>query len=214
MLHPMQKGKSSTMESQQSRQESRAYYQAHKEQIALQCAKHYRENTDAIQAKQREWRVKNPDRVRADNQRKRRINGDLMRANRRQHYRDNRAVYVANSRKREKHIKRATPPWSDLKAIEALYIQADHVSQVTGVKHHVDHFYPLRGKTMCGLHVPANMRIAPDVVNLAKGNAIPDPLALPLCCAWPMAYPHHLAAEPESLNGEPPQRKLPSLFPV
>jgi hypothetical protein len=86
----------------------------------------------------------------------------------------------------------ATPPWVDFEAIRALNIQADIISEITGVAHHVDHFYPLRNKTMCGLNVAANLRIVPHVVNAKKRNLAPDPLAPPLCCAWPMAYPQHV----------------------
>lgn len=116
------------------------------------------------------------------------MKGDIVRANRRRHYQENKAVYKAASHARNKYVKQATPPWSDLAAIEALYAQAERVTARTGVPHHVDHFYPLRSKTMCGLHVPANMRIIPDVVNVRKGNFVPVIAAAPLCCAWPQIY--------------------------
>lgn len=93
---------------------------------------------------------------------------------------------------RRERVRMATPPWVDFEAIRLLYIQADLVSEITGIPHHVDHFYPLRSKMMCGLNISANLRIVPDVVNARKHNVIPDPLAPPLCCAWPMAYPQHI----------------------
>jgi hypothetical protein len=62
------------------------------------------------------------------------------------------------------------------------------VTAQTGVPYHVDHFYPLRSKTMCGLHVSWNLRIIPDAVNVRKGNAVPDVGGLPLYCAWPQVY--------------------------
>ncbi len=42
----------------------------------------------------------------------------------------------------------------------------------TGIKHHVDYFYPLQGKTMCGLHVETNLRVIPALDNLRKSNRI------------------------------------------
>lgn len=96
---------------------------------------------------------------------------------------------------RRERVRQATPPWVDFEAIRALYIQADIMSEVTGVPHHVDHYYPIKGKTMCGLHVAANMRIVPDTVNARKHDLEPVVPAQPLCCAWPVAYPHDLICE-------------------
>lgn len=63
-----------------------------------------------------------------------------------------------------------TPAWADRESIAAFYVAAKHISMVTGVKHHVDHYYPLQGKYVSGLHVPDNLRIIPAAENFKKLN--------------------------------------------
>jgi hypothetical protein len=65
------------------------------------------------------------------------------------------------------------PTWADLAAIKLVYQVAEQRSRLSGVKHVVDHFYPLNGKTVSGLHVPLNLRVIPETENLLKGNGLP-----------------------------------------
>lgn len=64
--------------------------------------------------------------------------------------------------------KKATPPWltkEHFDAIKSVYIEAERLTQETGVRHEVDHILPLSGKTVSGLHVPWNLRAIPAVEN-------------------------------------------------
>ena len=76
-----------------------------------------------------------------------------------------------------------TPPWADHKAIRAFYTACPP-------GHHVDHIVPLKGKTVCGLHVLANLQYLPASENIAKGNK----LTAAACAdnAWNGQHPHDL----------------------
>lgn len=76
----------------------------------------------------------------------------------------------AHHAKRRTSKLHATPQWSDLKRIEAIYAEAQRLTMETGVVHHVDHIVPLQGKNVCGLHVSWNLRAIPALENLTKSN--------------------------------------------
>jgi hypothetical protein len=63
-----------------------------------------------------------------------------------------------------------TPSWADLKAIRAIYAQAQALTRATGIPHHVDHEIPLQGKLVSGLHVHNNLQILTGSENSKKHN--------------------------------------------
>lgn len=65
---------------------------------------------------------------------------------------------------------KATPPWADFDAIKTIYAEAQERSDITGVKHNVDHDIPLQHPDVCGLHVADNLVILTEAQNNAKRN--------------------------------------------
>lgn len=72
---------------------------------------------------------------------------------------------------------RALPKWLTKEhhtQIEAIYLQAQIWTEVTGVPYHVDHIIPLQGTHVCGLHVPWNLRVLKGEENLRKSNKVEE----------------------------------------
>lgn len=68
---------------------------------------------------------------------------------------------------------RCVPPWVAIADLVPFYAEALRRTRETGIAHEVDHYYPLLGETVCGLHVPANVRVITAAANLEKGNRLP-----------------------------------------
>ena len=62
----------------------------------------------------------------------------------------------------------ATPKWltdKDKEEMKKIYMSCPK-------GYHVDHIIPLRGKNVCGLHIPKNLRVVPAYINHSKGNRL------------------------------------------
>jgi hypothetical protein len=70
-------------------------------------------------------------------------------------------------------ITAASPSWRDRDKIREIYQEARDLTQLTGVLHEVDHFYPLQGHLCCGLHIPENLRVITFAENRSKNRHQP-----------------------------------------
>ncbi len=114
----------------------------------------YAGNADAICVAQKASRDANPDRRKA-----------VVKKS----YAANKHKFISRCAGRRAMKLAATPVWVDMGAIGDIYFHARKLSEETGVPHEVDHIVPLKGKGVCGLHVPWNLQVIPMVENRRKG---------------------------------------------
>ena len=133
----------------------------------------------------RQWRLKNLERYKENTRRWREENHErflvLNRKSRNKHGEQRRKKYrewaVANpdkrnsiGAKRRAAKKQAIAAWANSSAIKLIYSTCTKLTKATGIKHHVDHIYPLTSDWLCGLHVENNLQILTKTENISKGN--------------------------------------------
>lgn len=126
------------------KEKKRLYYLKNKEKISVKAAKNYLKNKEAKKKYVAEWKKANAAKV----------NATCM--------------------KRHAYKLKATPDWlsdDELWMIEEAYHLAKLREKVVGGKWHVDHIIPLRGKIVCGLHVPWNLQVITASENCSKRNS-------------------------------------------
>lgn len=108
----------------------------------------------------KKWRASNPDAAKKISERARKKNaGRVMAAN---------AEYRASKLQR-------TPAWltkDDMWLIKEAYELAQARTKLHGFSWHVDHIIPLKGKKVCGLHVPNNLQVIEGKINIMKNNKL------------------------------------------
>jgi hypothetical protein len=122
------------------------------------------QNREAAKQRASEWYYNNYNYALQRN----RVNGERWR-------KENPDKHCARQNRRRASKLNATPTWlteSHNLHIQCKYSLAKMLSRETGIQHHVDHIVPLKGKTVCGLHVPWNLRVIPAIDNLRKSNKI------------------------------------------
>ena len=86
---------------------------------------------------------------------------------------NNRGEFAARNVAYQATKRCARPIWStldDMAVMKNLYVKSSELTKSTGVLQNVDHIIPLKGKLVCGLHIPGNLTILPKSENSSKSN--------------------------------------------
>jgi 5-methylcytosine-specific restriction endonuclease McrA len=149
----------------------RAYYAKNKEKCLARHSAWAAENRERVRANNKAYRDRSPAAAKASTQAYAQAHRAEKRRYSAQYDRDNSGAKLYRTRLRQAAIKRATPPWADLDAIKAIYVEAAR-RRKGGEDVHVDHIMPLQGRGLCGLHVHYNLRIICAEENLRKSNRV------------------------------------------
>jgi hypothetical protein len=67
--------------------------------------------------------------------------------------------------------KSAVASWIDFDAVRKIYSEALRMTELTGIRHEVDHIVPLQGKLVSGLHWEGNLQVITKTENARKANS-------------------------------------------
>jgi len=99
------------------------------------------------------------------------------RTHRNKHKKENPELYKALTSVRKRRHRNATPKWitpEQKLAMRNLYLKAQELTKIAGERYVVDHIIPLISESVCGLHVPWNLRVITQEENLKKSNKLVD----------------------------------------
>lgn len=159
----------------QTKEQRRLYYLNNKEKINAKSRENYLKNRESIIAKSTEWAKNNPDKVKVKNERWVKNNRERKNEISREFTERNPSYYVkytAEYRALKYSGTLESLSQEDHNVMRNLYVLAKQLENNDGIKRHVDHIIPLRGKNVCGLHVPWNLQILTAEENLKKNNKV------------------------------------------
>jgi hypothetical protein len=121
----------------------KAYYEEHKEEIAVRKKANYEKNKEEILAQKKAYSKANPEKC------------------------------AAKTAQRKATKIQQTPPWYEKEKCEFLYKKCIELNVLWGTNMHVDHFIPLQGRSVRGLHCWDNLQLMDASLNISKGNKNP-----------------------------------------
>lgn len=129
--------------------------------------KYYAEKSEALKIAAKSYRFRNPEKIKIS------LKAYKIK---------NRSKFTALEMERQARKINATPKWLTVeheKQIYMIYMVAQQTTLSSGYKCHVDHIVPLKGKGVCGLHVPWNLRVVSQSYNSKKHNSLDEAIFYP-----------------------------------
>jgi len=152
-----------------------AYRVENSERIKLKQKEYRERNREKRMAQSKQWREDNKGKA-IDSKKKWNIeNSEHVKAYTKKHKADNRAAYTSYQMDRKASKLKRTPSWANKDSIKNMYRLAKMLEAMcfTPTKYHVDHYYPLQGKKVSGLHCESNLRVVTAFENQTKINNMP-----------------------------------------
>jgi len=143
------------------KQAMRDWWKNNKEIHNQRCRNWQAANPEKTKAAAKLWAAANPEKLAANTKRYRQRHPDKVTA-----------WAVASVARRSKRV----PTWltsDDKWLLKEAYSLAKLRTKMFGFVWEVDHIDPLRGVTVSGLHVPANVQVIPKTLNRLKRNQYP-----------------------------------------
>ena len=143
------------------RQQIAEYSAAHKQEISLKNSKYHAQHRERINMRKQTWRDS--------------PHGKALMQSRNAAYIQTphgKAVSAAKSAKRRALKIKQTPKLNNIERQQmvAIYKRCQHLTESTGIPHHVDHRIPI---SKHGEHHPNNLQILTAEQNIKKGNRLP-----------------------------------------
>lgn len=156
-----------------NKQYLRKYYRKNRE-VALEKSRHWRKKNSMYgKLYHASWREANRDYVNRKSKDWVHNNKEKRREIMRRYRSRNKDKTNAHAAERRASERLASPKWLtayDIEESNSFYLAAQELRPLAGCLLEVDHIIPLKGKDVCGLHVPWNLQLLTAQENQSKGN--------------------------------------------
>jgi len=135
------------------------------------------EQRPKVLARKKRDYYKNKDKRQAASKKYALLNKERLKQKAKEYQKKNPHIYRAIGSFRRARLRNATPPWITLQMredIKSLHAQAELLELQAGIQFDVDHIVQLDGKTVCGLHVPWNLRLLKHSDNISRPKHFVD----------------------------------------